>query len=116
MPHLQNQEVRLIQATLRFYPYQTNANGRRGVWRVIGCREVNAGPYERIYVMVFNTPDFLMPGKSYKALRLIADRMYKKGSRVDPRKMLGLKAHGTPPRSPGKTLTFRRYSPAFARP
>jgi len=90
----------MIQATLRYYPQQRNANGTRGVWRVIGCREINMVPHKRIYTVYAYT---------YRVLRLVCDRMYKKGSRVDPRKMMGLKTHGMLPRASERPVKFRRY-------
>lgn len=98
----------MIHATVRYYPNQANANGTRGVWRVLHCHEINYVPFKRAYVILWDKYDRL-------AMRVQCDRMYKKGSRVDPRKMLGLKALGTLPPASGPTLTFRRYSPAFER-
>ena len=80
----------MIHATLRFYPNQANKNGTRGVWRVLHCHEVNYVPYKPAYVVLWNTPDFMIAGKTFKVLRLTANRMYKVGSRIDPRKMLGV--------------------------
>lgn len=74
-----------IQATLRYYPQQANANGTRGVWRVIHCQEVNYQPFKRAYTVLWEKM-----GSRFLALRVVASRMYKKGSRVDPRKVLGV--------------------------
>ena len=73
----------MIHATLKFYPNQSNANGKRGVWRVLDCREINLRPYKSIYTV----PSW---GQKARVMRLVCHRIYKKGSRVDPRKMLGI--------------------------
>jgi hypothetical protein len=96
----------MIQATLRYYPQQRNANGTRGVWRVIGCREVNMVPHKRMYT---STMGVRLQERDHRVLRLVCARMYKKGSRVDPRKMLGLKTYGMLPRASEQTVKFRRY-------
>lgn len=94
----------MIHATLRYYPNQANANGTRGVWRVVHCHEINYVPFKRAYTVLWD--------HKYLSLRIVADRMYKVGSRVDPRKVLGLKPVGWRPLPPasGPTVKFRRYS------
>lgn len=77
----------MIHATLRYYPQQANKNGTRGVWRVIHCHEVNYQPYKRAYTVTWGLHGILL---NYRVMRIAADRMYKKGSRVDPRRMLGV--------------------------
>lgn len=104
----------MIHATLAFYPQQANANGTRGVWRVIHCQEINYVPYKRVYLAHWQNN---YAKEARLVLRIEADRMYKVGSRVDPRKMLGLKPVGWRPLPPasGPTVTFRRYAytPAY---
>lgn len=75
----------MIHATVRYYPNQVNKSGARGVWRVIHCQEINYRPYKPCYTVLWQTM-----GGAFLALRVLASRMYKVGSRVDPRKMLGV--------------------------
>lgn len=77
----------MIEATLQFYPKQANANGTRGVWRVRGCRPINFTPHKRAFVTTVLDLTKLVP---VKVMRVLADREYKRGSRVSPRRILSI--------------------------
>lgn len=67
----------------RFYPNQKNpqrASGR-GVWRVVNCWKIHTRPL----FLVTRFEDEAGP-----LLSVTASRLYRYGSRIDPRKALGV--------------------------
>jgi hypothetical protein len=68
------------RACLTFHPNQANRVGisRRGVWRV----------WHAYYTTVPSTTPYVGDHRGRKCMFIAADRLYKKGSRVEPRRVV----------------------------